>query len=259
MRVVSLEDGNTISLSYDIQYSVNGDDWRKLSARNQITVNRDDIVYFKGTNTQNQFTVSKSFNAEGNIMSLIYNDDFEGQINFIGKYRAFYNLFNNCTTLQSAENLILPATTLAEYCYAYMFESCANLTTAPELPATELANSCYYEMFYGCTSLETAPQLPATTLASNCYYSMFNGCTSLETAPELPAIKLKSYCYYSMFKGCSKLNYIKMLATNISAYNCLNNWVENVASSGIFVKNAAMTSLPNGQSGIPTRWTVENA
>jgi hypothetical protein len=49
-----------------------------------------------------------------------------------------------------------------------------------------------------------------------------------------------------------------MLATDISVSNCLNNWVYGVASTGIFVKMAAMTSLPTGNSGIPSGWTVEN-
>ena len=49
-----------------------------------------------------------------------------------------------------------------------------------------------------------------------------------------------------------------MLATDISAGSCLNNWVYNVASSGTFVKNPAMNSLPTGTSGIPSGWTVVN-
>jgi hypothetical protein len=66
-----------------------------------------------------------------------------------------------------------------------------------------------------------------------------------------------------MFYGCKKLNYIKMLATNISATDCLYNWVFNVANTGTFVKNHAMTSLPtasvsNGYRGIPSGWTVVN-
>jgi hypothetical protein len=61
-----------------------------------------------------------------------------------------------------------------------------------------------------------------------------------------------------MFDGCSKLNYIKMLATNISAGSCLSSWVSGVASTGTFVKNPAMTSLPTGSSGIPKGWTVYN-
>jgi hypothetical protein len=127
------------------------------------------------------------------------------------------------------------------------------------LPSTTLASSCYNTMFDGCTSLTTAPELPATTLANSCYTSMFKGCNSLTEAPELPSTILENYCYFCMFEGCSKLNYIKMLATDISAYNCLNNWVLGVASRGTFIKNASMTSLPNGENGIPYDWSVENA
>lgn len=37
-----------------------------------------------------------------------------------------------------------------------------------------------------------------------------------------------------------------MLATDISASYCLGSWVYGVASSGTFIKNAVMTSLPIG-------------
>jgi hypothetical protein len=52
-----------------------------------------------------------------------------------------------------------------------------------------------------------------------------------------------------------------MLATYISAIDCLYNWVSNVASTGTFVKNPAMTTLPtaieaNSYAGIPEGWTV---
>jgi hypothetical protein len=47
-----------------------------------------------------------------------------------------------------------------------------------------------------------------------------------------------------------------MLATNISALNCLSNWVKGVATNGTFTKSPSMTSLPNGDSGIPEGWTV---
>ena len=67
-----------------------------------------------------------------------------------------------------------------------------------------------------------------------------------------------------MFCGCNKLNYIKMLATDISATDCLTHWVKNVASSGTFVKNPAMITLPNAilynnYAGAPSGWTVLNA
>lgn len=124
------------------------------------------------------------------------------------------------------------------------------------LPVTTLASNCYSDMFNGCTSLTTAPELPATTLAYACYQYMFKKCTSLTKAPVLPATTLADNCYYYMFNGCTSLNYIKCLATDISARYCLNKWVENVASSGTFVKNASMTSWTTGVNGIPTGWTV---
>ena len=167
---------------------------------------------------------------------------------------CYSSMFSGCSSLTTAPEL--PATILATWCYQSMFYGCSGLTTAPELPATTLSEYCYNGMFNGCSSLTTAPELPATTLASSCYYYMFNSCSRLTTAPELPATTLASNCYQSMFSNCSNLNYIKMLATDISASYCLYNWVSNVSSTGTFVKNPAMTSLPTGTSGIPSGWTV---
>ena len=59
-----------------------------------------------------------------------------------------------------------------------------------------------------------------------------------------------------MFNGCTSLNYVKMLATNISASACLQNWINNVAASGTFVK-AEGTEIPSGASGVPEGWTIE--
>jgi hypothetical protein len=190
-------------------------------------------------------------------MSLLYGDNFSGQTTLTDNY-LFLGLFYNSTGLTSAENLIMPATTLTEGCYQGMFGGCTSLTTAPALPATTLANSCYSQMFYGCTSLTSAPVLPATTLVSYCYEWMFYGCTSLTTAPELPATTLAYGCYRVMFNGCTSLNYIKCLATDISASSCTVNWVNNVAASGTFVKDASMSSWTTGTSGIPSGWTVQN-
>ena len=61
-----------------------------------------------------------------------------------------------------------------------MFFNCQSLTKAPELPATTLADGCYQYMFKACQSLTKAPELPATTLADGCYLCMFDGCQSLK-------------------------------------------------------------------------------
>ena len=168
---------------------------------------------------------------------------------------CYKNMLYGCTSL--TQSPVLPATTLASGCYYWLFGYCSNLVQAPELPATTLASDCYQSMFYLCTSLTQAPELPATTLASGCYRSMFSGCNLLTQAPVLPATTLAEWCYSQMFDNCRKLNYVKSLATDITASNALNYWLDGVASSGTFVKPAG-TSYPTGDSGIPSGWTISN-
>ena len=172
-------------------------------------------------------------------------------------YACYENMFRECKSLTTAPEL--PATKLESSCYSNMFNGCTSLTTAPELHATTLKDNCYSNMFKDCKSLTTAPELPATTLVNACYSEMFRNCTSLTSAPELPATKLESSCYIYMFDGCKSLNYIKCLATDISASNCTIGWVQNVSSTGTFVKNSAMSNWTTGKNGIPSNWTVQDA
>ena len=85
---------------------------------------------------------------------------------------------------------------------------------------------------------------------------MFSNCTSLVVAPDLPATTLVGNCYQYMFDGCKKLSHVKMLATNVSASKCLENWLSNVASSGTFIKNKNATWDISGESGVPNGWTI---
>ena len=170
---------------------------------------------------------------------------------------CYSQMFCGCTSLTQAPEL--PATKLDNYCYRSMFSGCSSLAQAPELPATRLELSCYEAMFRDCTSLTQAPELPALSLIGSCYQSMFDGCSSLTAAPELPATSLQSECYSHMFSNCTNLNYIKMMATDINASNCLVSWVFGVSSTGTFVKNSAATWDVTGTNGIPEGWTVETA
>ena len=114
----------------------------------------------------------------------------------------------------------------------------------------------FIALFSDCVELTSAPALPATDLAESCYENMFARCTSLTVAPELPAADLADKCYKGMFVDCTKLSNITMLATNISATDCLKDWVDGVAATGTFTKASSMTTLPSGKDGIPTGWTV---
>ena len=250
-----------------ISYSTDGG--KTWIEGNSVSVNNGGKVLWKGTMTAQsyngigRFSSTGNFDVQGNMMSLLYGDNYKGQTDLTGKDYAFSNLFSGNTKVVNAENLSLPATTLVNNCYYYMFNGCTSLTAAPELPATTLANYCYCYMFSGCTNLVNAPELPATTLAIYCYASMFNGCTSLTTAPALPATTLANYCYYYMFKGCTSLNYIKAMFTTTPSGSSPNyytqNWVSGVAATGTFVKNSAAQWNVTGVNGVPTGWTVETA
>ena len=231
------------NISKTISYSTDdGTTWTNLTTSTTEqsfgTFAIGDKVLVKGNNTEmssnlpqyNKFGGTAQSKVYGNIMSLVYGDNFKEQTS-LSKTYTFYGLFYGYTNLKSAENLILPSTSLTLQCYG--------------------------EMFRGCTSLTKAPELPATTLAASCYQQMFNGCTSLTKAPELPATTLAQYCYYNMFEGCSSLNYVKCLATDISATDCLNSWMHGVSATGTFITADNAPAYPEGASGIPTGWTVE--
>ena len=242
LTFVALEDGTFSFSGNAIQYSLdNGNTWQTLASNTQSpTVTAGNNIMWKQTgltptssNGIGRFSSTNKFEVKGNIMSLYYGDEYYGKTDLSGKNYSFYRLFNGNTKVISAENLVLPATTLAERCYANMFYGCTSLTTAPELPAITLANYCYDWMFINCTSLTTAPELPATTLAN--------------------------YCYNWMFYGCTNLNYIKCLATDISANNCLAKWVYGVSANGTFTRANSSVNWPSGASGIPNGWTTVDA
>ena len=253
----SPNNNNVISYSTD-----NGITWTE---GNNVTVSNGDKVMWKGTMTPassqgiGKFSSTANFDVQGNVMSLLYGTNFKGQTDLTGKDWAFTNLFQVNKKVVNAKNLLLPATTLANECYQYMFIGCTNLTIAPKLPATTLTNSCYYYMFEGCTSLTTAPELPAETLAKSCYEGMFGDCTNLTTAPELSAITLANKCYSNMFSGCTNLNYIKAMFTTTPSIIYTSNWVNGVSATGTFVKNSAATWTVTGTDGIPTGWEVISA
>ena len=261
--------------------------WNDFTSGTEIELNPKDRVYIKSDLVADVFGDPRFiFNgdgarlrARGNIASLIYGTDdaYVNKYTSVTKYCynslfknceslvqvpelpattlaewSYYDMFRNCTSLTQAPEL--PATTLVRSCYFHMFYNCTSLTQAPELPAITLASDCYNAMFYGCTSLTQAPELPATTLADSCYQFMFDGCANLTQAPELPATKLANSCYYSMFRYCEKLNYVKCLATDISAENCTLYWLSNVATTGDFYAPAS-TNWTTGENGIPSGWT----
>ena len=251
-------------LSGKFEYSVNGGAWQPVEEDQEVSFGgASGTLRLRGTSSEGTAT-------GGNDYSTITFADDQVKVACTGDIRTLQNydnyktvetgnarfcrLFEHCEALTSAP--ALPATTLADNCYSFMFIGCTSLVNAPELPATTLADNCYTYMFNGCTSLVNAPELPATTLAGwcclymfgnctslkkapalpattlavGCYYFMFNKCTSLVDAPELPATTLADRCYYAMFYGCSSLVNAPELPATTLAYRCYQYMFYNCKS-----------------------------
>ena len=224
LTIESLEDNNDITITninivdhYSLDHGLT---WEPLNEGDIIAIETGETIAFKGHNNENQnttfYTATKEHKVYGNVMSTVYEDFLNTKAIYL-KY-----LFNGCTTLIDAGNLIL-SNKLSDDCYRCMFQNCTSLTTAPELHATTLAESCYAYMFFGCTSLIDAPELPSITLAQTCYYGMFRGCTSLTTPPELPATVLTRDCYSYMFLDCTSLVTTPELPATTLALYCYSH------------------------------------
>lgn len=241
LTFVALEDG-TFQFSHTVNYSLDdGQTWVELATNTPSpTITSGNKIIWKRILTpptgssKGTFSATGDFDVQGNIMSLVYGDNFRGVTDLTDYEYVFEYLFQQNTHVINSENLIIPATTATVFCYAYMFEDCINLITSPKI-------------------------LPATTLGNDCYLAMFNGCSSLTTSPILPALQLAYCCYQWMFNGCTNLNYIKAMFIEIPDSVTLHNWVKDVASTGTFVKNSAAQWDVVGTKGVPSGWTIETA
>lgn len=253
-----------------VQYSTNnGTTWETLTnGSNTPVLSQGQKILLKGNLTNSGsngvggLTTISHVNVSGNIMSLIYGDNFQNQTTIPSTY-LFARLFMT-SNIVSAENLVLPATTLTDYCYYYMFQQCTALTAAPALlPAPYIAVRSYSYMFQGCSSLINAPVISATTMGGYSCANMFQECTALTTAPDLNMATLNYGDFENMFSGCSSLTYVKCLATTVSR-NSTSGWMNYVPATGTFVKHPNATTSFGGTwvrnaNGIPAGWTVENA
>lgn len=273
LNITALSDGVNISTQTEyaesvddipeVKYSFDKVQWEDLGS-GRISLSKGQTVYLKGNNESGftkerafytHFVTTGSISADGNIMSLLYGDDFIGKKEIPCDF-CFNSLFFGCNLKHAP---ILPATVLKRECYRNMFFSCWELAEAPELPATTLAESCYSSMFYECTSLVNAPELPATTLAESCYASMFASCWNLEKAPVLPAQTLVTKCYASMFGGCEKLNEVKAYFTSTPVG--LSSWLSDTAENGTLYLSKDITWDVNNFTyksnlNIPDGWTI---
>lgn len=292
--VESLVDNNTISIQNSaastimtVSYSTdNGNNWSnktisKDTTQTIATIDTGERILFKSTNNQlsnaynkyNKFNGSGNFKVYGNVMSLLYGDNFIDNSEFVEN--STYNLcglFYGTTTLIDASNLVLPATYCNSGCYNGMFRDCTNLSKGPKiLPGITLETDAYSSMFETCINLLEGPEI---------YAMVFNGTSSMmrmfcmnrnskittpkmTKSPILPALNGSASCYREMFQGNGNLVEITCLltsrvksGTSYSTY-C---WTKNCGNgTGVFYKHPnADWGNSYGDDHIPSGWTIKN-
>lgn len=130
--------------------------------------------YANSTSSYTKFELNIQCNIMGDITSLV-------NFNSNSSTYAFCSLFISCTGIIDARKLILPWTTLASYCYYYMFAGCSNLKWAPTLPAQSLVYNCYSRMFYYDEKLEYIKCLATTSISTSTLSLWTNGVASTGT------------------------------------------------------------------------------
>ena len=234
----------------NVEYSLDRKSWKTWTG--SYTFQKDDAIRFKGKNDsyeENCIESTGKISVEGNIMSLIYLDDFVGKKTLKAsastKENLFKGLFKDNDKLISSDKLILLAADIRGCYYEFfkncsqmtkgpditvpkpevnscrsMFEDCVSLKVAPKLPATNLSPFCYVTMFKNCKSLVEAPDLPSTTVPQSAYNSMFYDCSALTKAPELPAKNIGIQAYRFMFHYCTSLTEAPSLPATTLAKGC---------------------------------------
>lgn len=280
--------------SDSVEYSKNGFDFTTLNfvegTPSTITLEEGEKLYLRNdsgawnyyvsanTNYHTTITGSQSHIVGGNIKSLVDYTDMTNTMQYSG---CFSYLFDGDSTLTSSSNLVMDDDTMVSYAYLYTFQNCTSMTsTVASLPATTLASNCYNHMYYYCSALTTAPSLPATVVTASAYQFMFSYCNSLTSAPAISAIEVGTRGMYSMFSRCTSITSAVLLVTtagneafrgmfyycsafnslttqitDISATNCLLDWLYRVANTGTLYNNGAAPYVVDSASGIPVGWT----
>lgn len=207
------------------------------------TISAGDTVLWRGKGTKmsrnnsgynnycSVFSSTCAYNASGLLISLLVGKAAVDGMSISVNY-TFPRLFYNDTHITDASGILIPNGAYGNS-YDHFFEGCSALTKSPEFNITAFSGNASHR-------------------------GLYNGCTSLVSASKLLATKLRTESYYQMFRNCASLKYIYMLATDVSATNCMYGWTYGVTntSDGVFVKHIDAQWTTTGNNGVPSNWTI---
>ena len=239
------DNGSTYAFSNaGLEYSIDGGEWTTLAANTDTpNVPNGSNIRFIGNLTPNgsegigRFSSSGKFDAEGELITLLYGEYYVGQTGKFANY-MFRQMFT-LTKIVNAYNLVIPYNS-GSYNYScyYMFNACSELAVAPkELKGdTYVSNYSFYQMFGNCTKLTKTPII---------WY----------TFPAYDAMN-------RMFVGNALLSEVYLMQTHND--NHVDNlrsdgWLRGVAATGTLYVNQNLTwvdTIKRSEHTIPAGWTI---
>ena len=227
-----------------LEYSIDGGAWTTLAA-NTYTPNvpKNSNIRFRGYLTPNgsegigTFSSYGKFDAEGELMTLLYGEYYVGQT---GKFadHMFKNMFYR-TKIVNAYNLVIPYNSGSyKYSCYFMFKDCYELEVAPkELKGNTYVNDhSFYLMFQNCPKLTKTPIIGYTFPAYDAMGGMFLNDTLL------------SEVYILQTENGNHIDNLRS-----------SNWLQGVASTGTFYANQNLTwldTIERSEDTIPEGWTI---
>lgn len=276
--------GGTFVSSYNWEYSVNDGEWESPYTSPDWQLSGDyysrvfvagDLIRMKATgiiggrlmkNDYLQVPCGMVCNVYGNLLSLVYGDNFSGQTSLgSSKFEQLFYVDDPAYSLYilNSGNLVIPATTSDTgntHTFDAMFANQSRLVYPPkELPLLQLTDYCYYGMFRNCTSMVRIPKILATQFTTGSGWSMaemFAGCTSLTSATIYQRSVGFQYTMWNLFDRCSSLTEVTMyLQSRPSLANNISGIFSNVAQTGtLYVPYLSTWWTSTGE--VPSGWTV---
>lgn len=246
--IKALENGTSVGIANNndpgwvsLDYKVNDGAWTSYTIGDQISLDEGDTVSFSGNNSTgftrdgySEYKVSTqagTIQLFGNIMSLLTGNFVNAtDFSFLQDSKSvFSNFCSFNSSIIHTSGLILPASSVPNTGYYWMFFSQGNLQTPPQILATEFNHESCWAMFINCYSLTSGPQIFATSSYQSDSFAM-------------------------MFNNCLNLSEMKV---HFTEWKIQQSWLEGVAANGTFYKPAVLPE-EYGDDKIPSNWTVVN-
>lgn len=146
---------------------------------------------------------------------------------------SYYSLFSqNQSIISTSRDLFkeFGGVSLQESMFAFIFDGCSNLETAPDLYGYNGLGYAFEGSFRNCSNLKKLPMIYCNSVRGGTFRYTFQGCSSMDMVEEvtIPHSGGTAHTYTNMFDGCKSLTKVPNFTDNGASYcnlmfrNCTN-------------------------------------